>query len=140
MERAGGEVVEPKKDLPKKGLYHFDETAKHYFALYIVNGNIDFERIKADIGRYNAENYPLLNLQITQAMSGNQQIVLVGMLPDAASATSYLLRIVKDRSLFAGLQGATFRNLIITQENLDSLNRIGNPDVYMNFLREHYLR
>ena len=131
----------PKKDLPKfRGLYTFDETAKHYFVLYIVSGDINFEKIKADIGKYNSENYPLLNMQITQAMSGKQQIVLIGTLPDAASAKSYLLRIVKDKNLFAGVQGATYRNLIITQDNLDTMNRIGNQNVYLDFLREYYLK
>ncbi|MDR0873863.1 MAG: tetratricopeptide repeat protein [Prevotellaceae bacterium] len=133
--------AEPKKDQPKfRGLYTFDETVKHYFALYIMSGDIDFEKLKTDIGKYNTENYPLLNLQITQAESGKQKIILIGTLPDAASAKSYLLRIVKDKNLFTGIQGATYRNLIITQENLDTMNRIGNPNVYLDFLREKYLK
>ena len=137
--RPQGSPQQPQQ--PKfRGLYAFDETAKHYFALYIMNGDINFEKIKTDIGKYNAENYPLLNMQITEAMSGKQKIVLIGTLPDAASAKSYLLRIVKDKSLFEGVQGATYRNLVITQENLDTLNRIGNPGVYLDFLREYYLK
>ena len=132
---------EPKKDLPKfKGLYTFDETVKHYFALYVLNGSFNFEQVKAAIDKYNAENYPLMNLQITQANSGKNKVILVGMLPDAASATSYLMRIVKDRSLFAGMQSAVFRNLIITEENLKTLDRVGNPTVYLEFLREFYLK
>ena len=131
----------PKKDLPKfKGLYTFDETAKHYFALYVLSGSFDFEQVKAALDKYNSENYPLMNLQVTQANSGKNKVILVGMLPDAASATSYLMRIVKDRSLFTGMQSAVFRNLIITEENLKTLDRVGNPTVYLEFLREFYLK
>jgi tetratricopeptide (TPR) repeat protein len=134
-------VAEPKKNLPKyRGLYTYDVNAKHYLALYIVKGEIDFPALKDALDKYNTENYPLLNMQVVLQPFGKQNVVLVGMLPDAVSAKSYLLRLVKDRSLFVPMKQAEFRNIVITKDNLEVLKKIGNANVYLDFLKEMYLK
>lgn len=133
--------VQEKKERPKfRGLYAYEAEEKHYLAFYVVRGDFDFAALKQGLDKYNSTQYPLLNLQISLDDSTKPQIVLVGMLPDALSAKSYLLNLVKDRTLFVPFGQAEYRNIVITKENLDVLKRMGNPSVYLDFMKEMYLK
>jgi len=48
------------------------------------------------------------------------------------------MRIVKESSLFEGLKGANYRNLVGTQENLNTMLQQNALNVYFDFMKEYY--
>jgi tetratricopeptide (TPR) repeat protein len=123
-----------------KGLFGYRENEPHYIALYIVNGTPDFEKVKSDFDAYNAQNYSPLNLNITLENFEKQQVVIIGSFGDANIAKSYLLRMVKERQLFEGMKSTSYRNLIGSQKNLNTMIQNNALNTYFEFMQEFYLK
>lgn len=132
---------EPEEEVPLyKGLFGYQPEKPHYVALYVISGKINFEKIESDFNAYNEANYGMLNLQVSLETVGSQQIVLIGSFADANIAKSYLLRIVKEKTLFAGLQGTNYRNLLGTQKNLNVMVQKNAFRTYNEFMQEYYMK
>jgi tetratricopeptide (TPR) repeat protein len=135
-------VVQPKQDdVPLfKNLFGYRANEPHYVAIYIVSGTIDFEKTKAALDAYNAQNYAVMNLKVSLEKVDKQQIIIIGSLTDANVAKSYLLRMVKERALFEGLKGSNYRNLIGSQQNLNVMMQQNAMNTYFEFMQEYYLK
>jgi len=81
-----------------------------------------------------------MNLKVSLEKVNNQQIIIIGSLSDANVAKSYLLRMVKEKSLFEGLKNANYRNLLGSQKNLNTLMQQNALSVYFEFMQEYYLK
>ena len=137
-------VVQPKVEEPPvplfKNLYGYRANDAHFIAIYIVSGPVDFEKVNAAFDSYNAKNYSVLNLKVSLETVGKKQVIVVGSLNDANIAKSYLLRMVKESSLFEGLKNANYRNLLGSKKNLNTLMQQNTLDVYFEFMKEYYLK
>jgi len=135
-------IVQPKvEEVPLfKNLFAYRVNEPHFIAIYIVSGTIDFEKTKAAFDTYNGQNYGLMNLKVSLETTGKQQVIIIGSLSDANVAKSYLLRMVKEKSLFEGLKGASYRNLLGSQKNLNTLIQQNALNVYFEFMQEYYLK
>lgn len=122
-----------------EGLFAFQPRQPHYVAIYILSGNINFDRFKADVSAYNEANYTMLNLDISLEQVGNRQVIIIGSFGDANMAKSYLLRMVQERELFEGLRGSNHRNIFGTQRNLNTMIHNNALNVYMRFVQEFYM-
>lgn len=142
VESAEEDFVEPKEEaLPLfKGLFGYRENEAHFVALYIANGTPNFDKLKADFDAYNNENYGMLNLNISLESAGKQQVIIIGSFKDANIAKSYLLRMVKERHLFEGLKSTSYRNLIGSQKNLNTMIQNDALNIYFEFMQEYYLK
>ena len=100
----------------------------------------DFDRFKADMDAYNAQNYAMLNLDVAMETVGGRQVIIIGSFGDANVAKSYLLRMVKEKNLFEGLKGSNYRNLFGTQRNLNVLMQNDALSIYTKFMQEYYLK
>ena len=135
-------TVQPKQEeVPLfKNLFAYRANEPHFVAIYILSGTIEFEKTKAAIDTYNAQNYGIMNLKVSLEKVNNQQIIIIGSLSDANVAKSYLLRMVKEKSLFEGLKNANYRNLLGSQKNLNTLMQQNALSVYFEFMQEYYLK
>ena len=135
-------VVKPKEpEVPLfKGLYGYKADDPHFIAIYIVSGKIDFVKVKTALDAYNTQNYSLMNLKVSLETVDKLQIILIGSLSNAQLAKSYLLRMVKEKSLFEGLKGSTYRNLLGSQKNLNTLIQNNALNQYFDFMQEYYLK
>jgi len=135
-------VVIPKQDnVPLfKGLFGYRANEPHFIAIYIVSGKIDFEKIKTAINAYNSKNYSVMNLSVSLETFEKRQVIIIGSLTDALVAKSYLIRMVKEKSLFEGLKGASYRNLLGSQKNLNVLIQQNALNQYFEFMQEYYLK
>ncbi|MCL1867476.1 MAG: hypothetical protein FWF72_00785, partial [Paludibacter sp.] len=136
------EEQQPKPAAEKyKNLFYIEPNAEHIVALYVLNGKVDAGKTGAAFDAYNAENYQIINLNVTFENFGGKEVVVIGAFPNAESAKSYLLRMVKERTLFDGLKGATYRNLVGTRENITTAAKNAtNMTVYSEFMNEYYLK
>lgn len=138
-------VVETPKDEEEKlelykGLFAYQPEKPHFVAVTILSGKINFDKFKADMDAYNAANYGMLNLSVSLEESGDQRVIIIGSFADANIAKSYLLRMVKERSLFEGLTGSNYRNLLGTQRNLNVMMQNNALNIYNTFMQEYYLK
>ncbi len=124
-----------------EGLFAYQPEKPHFVAVYVLSGNFNFDKFKADVQSYNEENYSMLNLDITLEKVGNQQVIIIGSFADADISKSYLLRMVKEKDLFEGMRGSNYRNLLGTQRNLNVLMQRSNTlSTYTKFMQEFYLK
>lgn len=134
-------VVKPKEDVPLfKGLYGYRAKDPQFIAIDVLSGQFDFNKVKADFDAYNSQNYAIMNLKVSMETINNQQVIIIGSFPDAQVAKSYLLRMVKQRSLYDGLKNANYRNLVGTQENLNIAVQQSSLDTYFEFMQQYYLK
>ncbi|MEI6753817.1 MAG: tetratricopeptide repeat protein [Paludibacter sp.] len=135
-------VVQPKQpEVPLfKGLYGYKADEPHFIAIYVMSGSFDFAKVKADIDAYNTKNFAVMNLKVTLEKVDNLQVLIIGSLTNAQVAKSYLLRMVKEKSIFEGLKGSNYRNLIGSQKNLNTLIQQNALDTYFEFMQEYYLK
>ena len=135
-------VVQPKPvEVPLfKGLYGYKADEPHYIAVYILSGDFDFAKVKSAIDDYNARNYSVMNLKVSLEKVDKLQIILIGSMTNAQIAKSYLLRLVKEKSIFDQLKGANYRNLLGSQKNLNTLIQKNALDTYFEFMQEYYLK
>ena len=123
-----------------EGLFAYQPEKPHFVAIYILSGSINFDKFKADLDTYNEQNYSMLNLQLSLEKVGNQQVLIIENFGDADIAKSYLLRMVKERTLFEGLKGSNYRNLLGTQRNLNVMMQRNALSTYTRFMQEFYLK
>jgi len=123
-----------------KGLFGYRANDPHFIAIYILSGKIDFDKIKDAFNAYNSKNYGLMNLKISLENVDKRQIIIIGSLSDAQVAKSYLIRMVKEKSLFEGLKGSNYRNLLGSQKNLNVLIQKNALNQYFEFMQEYYLK
>jgi len=135
-------VVKPKEDnVPLfKGLFGYRANEPHFIAIYILSGKIDFEKTKAAINAYNSKNYGVMNLNVSLETVDKRQVIIIGSLTDAFVAKSYLIRMVKEKSIFEGLKGASYRNLLGSQKNLNVLIQQNALSQYFEFMQQYYLK
>lgn len=135
-------AIQPKPDnVPLfKGLFGYNAKEPHFIAIYILSGKIDFEKTKNAINLYNSKNYGLMNLKVSLETADKRQVIIIGSLSDAQVAKSYLIRMVKEKSLFDGLKGANYRNLLGSQKNLNVLIQKNALNQYFEFMQQYYLK
>ena len=135
-------VVKPKEEnVPLyKGLFGYRANEPHFIAIYILSGKIDFEKTKAAINAYNSKNYGIMNLNVSLETVDKRQVIIIGSLTDAQVAKSYLIRMVKEKSLFEGLKGASYRNLLGSKKNLNIVIQQNVLNQYFEFMQKYYLK
>ncbi|MDR1680153.1 MAG: tetratricopeptide repeat protein [Prevotellaceae bacterium] len=113
----------------------------HAYALIITKGTVNFDKLKESIDAYNAKNYVVANLKVSQNdLLNGKKIIIVGMLPNAAMAKNYLFGMIRYRDLFDSLQDVEYRSVIISQKNLDTLIQTDDVQNYLDFNRDHNMK
>ncbi len=123
-----------------KGLFEYKANEAHFVAIYVASGSFDFAKVKASLDTYNAQNYSLMNLKVRLETLDKLQVIIIGSLANAQIAKSYLLRMVKEKTLFEGLKAANYRNLLGSQKNLNTLIQQNALNQYFEFMQEYYLK
>lgn len=135
-------TVQPKEEnVPLfKNLFAYKPNDPHYVSIAVLSGTFDFDKLKTAFDAYNAQNYGMLNLKINKETVGKMQVIIIGSFADANLAKSYLIRMVKERSLFDNLKGTDYRNLLGTQKNLNVVMQQNVMNTYFEFMQEYYLK
>ena len=133
-------TVKSEEDVVFKNLFTYKVNDPHFVAIYILSGNIDFEKTKNAFENYNSQNYGLMNLKISLENTNKQQVIIIGSFADANVAKSYLIRMVKEKNLFEGLKNVSYRNLLGSQKNLNILMQQNALSIYFEFMQAYYLK
>jgi hypothetical protein len=132
----------PKRELKKyKGLYTYDPEAVHFLVKLVVNGGADEAKVIRVLDTYNAKSHPLLNLKTkAEATKAFKQMFIVGELPSAEVAISYMMQEVKSLDVKQAFDNKPYRTIVISKENLDVLKSSGNIAIYMELYKRLYLK
>lgn len=117
-----------------------DPLSPHAYAIIVMKGTVHFDDLKKAFDDYNAKNYVVANLKMTQTIIGDQQIIKVEMFPEAGAAKNYLFGLIRNRYLFQSLQGAVYRNVVISDRNFNELMKTKEFNEYLKFNREKYMK
>jgi hypothetical protein len=123
-----------------KNLFAYRPGEPHFVAVPILSGTINFDKTKAAIDTYNKSNYGIMNLKVSLEIIGKMQIMIIGSFADANIAKSYLIRMVKEKSLFENMGDANYRNLVGSQSNLNVMMQQNAIKTYIEFMQEYYLK
>lgn len=132
----------PKRELKKyKGLYTYDPEAVHFLVKLVANGGADEAKVIRVLDTYNAKSHPLLNLKTkAEATKAFKQMFIVGELPSAEVAISYMMQEVKSLDVKQAFDNKPYRTIVISKENLDVLKSSGNIAIYMELYKRLYLK
>jgi len=135
-------VAQPKvDDVPLfKGLFAYRANEPHFVAIYVLSGTFDFEKVKTVYDTYNKQNFAGLSLKVSLEKMDKTQVIIIGSFTDAVTAKSFLLRMVKEKTLFEGLKGASYRNLLGSQKNLNIVFQQNVLNTYFEFMQQYYLK
>ncbi len=111
-------------------------SAYCYSLVYIKKQNDETKLIKA-YESFNQTNFGSPKMKVSvESLDNNRGILIVSGLGEKDSASAYLQRSQSDAALAAVLKGTTFRNMIISDENLKIFKKERDLQKYMEFYNQ----
>jgi hypothetical protein len=110
------------------------------FVIAIKDKGISTRQLLNDFSQFNRDEFRTWNLALQIKQTNDYQLVVVNGIPTLNESMSYFRKVVVTRSLFNSLGQATYRNFLITNENLQKLVEQNKVDEYIDFFRSNYIQ
>jgi hypothetical protein len=110
------------------------------FVIAIKDKNLSTKQLLTDFAQFNRNEFRVWNLALQLKQAGDYQLLVVNGIPALNESMSYFRKVVVTRSLFNSLGQATYRNFLITGENLQKMIEQNNVDDYLDFFRTNYIQ
>ncbi len=121
-------------------LYTADKTAPHVFALIISDPAFNINLATFDVISYNIDNFTNKNYRTEGALVENKFILItVSGFADYNEALAYYTSFTSGKYV-RNTSGAKMTNFIISNDNLNVLKTDRNPDIYLQFFQQNYLK
>jgi len=121
-------------------IYVADTTSKHVFLLVITDPAFNMNQASFDVISYNIDNYTNKNFKTEAILVDNKFIqIAVSGFPDFTQAMNYYLAF-KPESLVRNTTGARMMTFIISAGNLNAFSVDKNPERYLLFFKDNYLK
>lgn len=121
-------------------LFSSDINTTQNFILAVRDLSMDMNVIQKGFTEFNNNEYGGWNLSVELRKSGDYQLFVIRNLPSLNEAMSYFRKVVITRSLFEPLGQTTYRNFLITDENLQRVIDDGLVDDYIDYFRNYYIQ
>ncbi len=109
------------------------------FVLAIQNPDFSMRPVLKGFADFNRDEFRGWNLALGQKSVGDYQLLIVQGIPSMNESMSYFRKVVINRDLFEPLGRATYRNFLITAENLQKLMEEEMVEAYIEFFRKYYI-
>lgn len=130
----------PADDQPAASPYKENVEGKHHFVLVVPLEGIDKDLLIKNITEFNNTGFADLGLKTEEKPLDNfRQLITVSGLPDKELALRYFANLVQNRDIFKPLGNATYRNFLISEENMGIFQVEKNIIEYMDFYKKIYL-
>jgi tetratricopeptide (TPR) repeat protein len=110
------------------------------FVIAIQDKNLSTRQLLNDFAQFNRNEFRVWNLALQLKQAGDYQLLVVNGIPTLNEAMSYFRKVVVTRSLFNSLGQATYRNFLVTGENLQKMIEQEKVDDYLDFFRTNYIQ
>jgi tetratricopeptide (TPR) repeat protein len=127
-------------DTGASALFTSDINTTQNFVLAVRDNRISMRQTLNGFAQFNRDEYRAWNLATQLKQAGEYQLMIVQGIPSINEAMSYFRTVVTTRNLFEPLGQSTYRNFLITSENLDKLIAENKVDDYIDFFRINYIQ
>jgi hypothetical protein len=110
------------------------------FVCAIQDKNMSLRQFLNDFAQLNKSEFNKWNLAVQLKQVGEYQLLVVSGIPTLNESMSYFRKVILNRNLFNLLGQATYRNFLITNENLQKLIEQNKVDEYREFFRSNYIQ
>ena len=110
------------------------------FVIAIKDKNLSTRALLKGFAQFNRDNFRIWGLALQLKETDNYRLVVVKGIPTLNESMSYFRKVVTTRKLFAPLGQSTYRNFLITDENLTKLIEQNKVEDYLGFFRTNYIQ
>ena len=122
------------------GLFTGDIDTTQSFVLAVKDPNLSLRPVLNGFAQFNRSEFRVWNLALQLKSTKDYQLMIVKGIPSLNESMSYFRKVVITRSLFEPLGQTTYRNFLITDENLQKVMEENKVDEYMDFFRSKYIQ
>ncbi len=115
------------------------DTSQNY-VLAVKDTKLSMRQILNGFAQFNRSGFRIWNLALQLKLIDEYQLLVIKGIPSLNESMSYFRQVVINRSLFEPLGQATYRNFLVTDENLQKLIEENKVDDYMDFFRGNYIQ
>jgi len=121
------------------GTFNTKVDTTQNFVLAIKDKGLSTRQLLNLFSDFNRQNFRAWNLALQLKQTKDYQLMVVKGIPNLNESMSYFRRVVTSRNLFEPLGQATYRNFLITDENLQTLIDQNKVEEYITFFRNNYI-
>lgn len=121
-------------------MFNRDIDTTQIFVLAVKDTRMSLRQALNGFAQFNRNEFRGWNLATQVKPSGEYQLMVAQGIPSLNEAMSYFRKVVITRSLFEPLGQTTYRNFLITAENLDKLMEQNKVEEYIDFFRDNYIQ
>ncbi len=121
-------------------LFTANVSGPQNFVLAVKDNKLSMRQTLTGFTQFNRNQFRGLNLGTRIKQAGEYQLMIVHQIPSLNEAMSYFRTVVTTRSLFEPLGQVTYRNFLITDENLEKMTDGNKVDEYIDFFRTNYIQ
>lgn len=117
-----------------------DINESQNFVLAVKDSRVSMQKVMAGFSYFNNSEFNGWELTTEVNKTGEYQLLVIKGIPTLNEAMSYFRKVVTTRSLFEALGQATYRNFLITEDNLINLVEEDTVEDYIAFFRTNYIQ
>lgn len=121
------------------GLFNAYIDTTQNFVIAVKDKGMSLRQLMRGFSDFNRREFRAWNLALQLKQTDEYQLLVVNGIPTLNESMSYFRRVVTTRSLFEALGQTTYRNFLITNENLGTLIDQNKVDDYLGFFRSSYI-
>jgi tetratricopeptide (TPR) repeat protein len=121
-------------------LFSSNINSEQSFVLAVKDTRMSLRQVLTGFAQFNVSEFKGWNLSSEIKQAGDYQLLVVQGIPSLNEAMSYFRKVVITRTLFDPLGQATYRNFLITDDNLLKLTEENKVDDYIEFFRLNYIQ
>ncbi len=133
-----GSFVMVKPDT-REELYTRTPAAPHNFAIAVKDTDFELKTMIKQFNDFNKDEFSDQKMDVESKSIGEYQLLIVSPLNSATQGMNYFRKVITNRILFNDLGDRSYRNFIISNENLIKLAGGNTVDSYMDFFRDYYI-
>ena len=119
--------------------YKYQAEETHLYAMVATGEISDYNRLKYNIIKYNADYFLMFDFQISDRnISHNTKIIMVKPLNNAKEAMKYLKLIVRNKEIYNEFKSLKIEQFVISESNLKILLKEKNIEDYISFFKKNY--
>jgi len=123
----------------KGELYSRTPEAPHNFVIAVKDSKLNLKNMISKFNSFNRDEFGDQQLKATERVVGEYTLLVISPMSSASQAMTYFRRVITNRGLFDDLGERSYRNFIISDDNLKTLGIETKIDGYMDFFREYYI-
>jgi tetratricopeptide (TPR) repeat protein len=121
-------------------IFNYDIDTTQFFVLAVKNPDFSMRQVLRGFAEFNQNEFKAWNLGVQLKSSGDYRMLIVEGIPALNESMSYFRKVVITRSLFEPLGQATYRNFLITGDNLKTILDEEKVEDYIDFFRNNYIQ